>query len=118
MDDKEGTRVDALEAKNLNIPDRINRDIFREWLKGSGAQPVTRRTLVMALKKIGLSEVASEIERAFGVLTERETPQGMRLCLKTMCGMFNIHTGALSNDIIIHHRHSMPYRTGVFFKAA
>ena len=36
-----------------------------------------------------------------------------------MCGMFNIHTGALSNDIIIHHRHSMPYhRTGVFFKAA
>ena len=79
MDDKEGTRVDALEAKNLNNPDRINRDIFREWLKGSGAQPVTWRTLVTALQKIGLSEVAAEIERAFGVQTEREMLQGRRL---------------------------------------
>ena len=81
MDDETGARVDALEAKNLNNPARINRDIFREWLRGSGAQPVTWRTLVTVLKQIGLSEVAAEIEKAFGVQTGRETPQGMRLCV-------------------------------------
>ena len=48
----------------------------------SGAQPVTWRTLVMELQKIGLSEVAAEIERAFGVQTEREMLQGRRLCIK------------------------------------
>ena len=62
----EGARVDALETRYLNNPERINYVIFREWLKGSGAQPVTWKTLVTVLKQIGLSEVAAEIKRVFG----------------------------------------------------
>ena len=73
--------MEALETTNLRNPEAINFDILKEWLRGSGAQPVKWRTLVTVLKQIGLSEVAAEIERAFGVQTERETPQGMRLCV-------------------------------------
>ena len=70
LNDENGAKVEAFEATNLRNPEAINSDVFKEWLKGSGAQPVTWRTLVMALKKIGLSEVAAEIERVFGVPTE------------------------------------------------
>ena len=61
--------MEAFET-NLRNPEAINHDVFKEWVRGSGAQPVTWRTLVMALKKIGLSEVAAEIKRVFGVQTE------------------------------------------------
>ena len=65
LNDETGAKIEALENKNSNNPDRINFDIFREWLKGSGAQPVTWRTLVIVLKQIELTEVAGDIEREF-----------------------------------------------------
>ena len=70
LNDENGMKVEAFETTNLRNPEAINYDIFKEWVRGSGAQPVTWRTLVMALKKIGLSEVAAEIEKVFGVQTE------------------------------------------------
>ena len=65
LNDENGTKVEAFEATNLRNPEAINHDVFKDWLKGSGAQPVTWRTLVMALKKIGLSEVVAEMERVW-----------------------------------------------------
>ena len=60
--DDNGARIEALETKNLKNPYRINCDIFTKWLQGSGAQPVTWRTLVTALREVKLSTLADEIE--------------------------------------------------------
>ena len=45
LNDKTGARIEVMETRNLKDPDRINSDIFTKWLQGSGAQPVTWRTL-------------------------------------------------------------------------
>ena len=62
LDDETGARIKVLETRNLKDPDRINCDIFTKWLQGSGAQPVTWRTLVTTLRKAQMSTLADEIE--------------------------------------------------------
>ena len=41
---------------------RIVNDIFYQWRQGQGREPVTWRTLIEVLRKIGLSDLATDIE--------------------------------------------------------
>ena len=61
LNDGTGSMIAAMRAKNH---DHNTRDIFQEWLRGSGAQPVTWRTLVAVLREAHLSTLADEIETA------------------------------------------------------
>ena len=41
---------------------RIVNEIFYQWRQGQGRDPVTWRTLIEVLRKIGLSDLATDIE--------------------------------------------------------
>ena len=41
---------------------RIVNEIFYQWRQGQGREPVTWRTLIEVLRKIGLSDLATDIE--------------------------------------------------------
>ena len=47
----------------------ITIEILREWLAGSGKQPVTWWTFIEVLKDVGFSELAKDIEFRFIVTT-------------------------------------------------
>ena len=48
--------------KHRENAEKINMEIFQEWLIGRGKQPVTWATLVEVLRDIELTALASEIE--------------------------------------------------------
>ena len=62
LDDQNGSRVKIIEHKNHNDAERINTEIFQEWLIGRGKKPVTWATLVEVLRDIELSALAGDIE--------------------------------------------------------
>ena len=64
LNDDTGAEIEALRDLDHGIPHKINTDIFRKWLQGSGAQPVTWRTLVAVLKRMELLTLAEDIETA------------------------------------------------------
>ena len=61
LDDPNGTRVENIERDYREI-ERINTEILREWVTGSGKKPVTWETLTEVLRDIELHALASEIE--------------------------------------------------------
>ena len=65
LDDETGARTKAIMVTHKENSNHINRDIFTEWLQGSGAQPVTWRTLATILRQTGLVALAEEIEAKF-----------------------------------------------------
>ena len=62
LDDPNGTRVHNLELEYRQNAERINTEILREWVTGRGKKPVTWKTLIIVLRDIELSTLASEIE--------------------------------------------------------
>ena len=52
LEDANGTRVSNMEHQYQRDPERINTEIFREWLNGKGKQPVTWATLIEVLHDI------------------------------------------------------------------
>ena len=48
--------------KHRENAEKINMEIFQEWLIGRGKQPVTWATLVEVLRDIELSTLAGDIE--------------------------------------------------------
>ena len=58
LQDETGQSVKNIVHMCLNDPERINKEIFRQWLAGKGKQPVTWATLVEVLHDIGLSTLA------------------------------------------------------------
>ena len=64
LNDDTGAEIEALRVIDCGIPHEINTDIFRKWLQGSGAQPVTWRKLVTVLKQMKLLKLAEDIETA------------------------------------------------------
>ena len=62
LDDPNGTRVNNIERKHREDPERINTEILREWATGRGKKPVTWETLTEVLRDIELGALASEIE--------------------------------------------------------
>ena len=61
LDDRDGSTVENMAHKHPNNLEQINTEILREWLNGSGKQPVTWATLVEVLNDIKLSTLADEI---------------------------------------------------------
>ena len=59
-----GTGKEKLEIVDriLQNPDTANVRIFSQWFNGKGVKPITCKTLVNALDKIGSNKLASEIE--------------------------------------------------------
>ena len=62
LDDHNGTRVKNIEHKQNRDAERINTEIFQEWVSGKGKKPVTWETLTEVLHDIELCALASEIE--------------------------------------------------------
>ena len=77
LNDHTGAETEALRDLDHGISHRINIDIFRKWLQGSGAQPVTWRTLVTVLKQMKLLKLAEDIETAIRE-RGRKTEAGVR----------------------------------------
>ena len=62
LDDDCAAKTDAIEKEFSKDAYRINLEIFKRWLKGSGKGPVTWVQLTNILRRIGLLEVASDID--------------------------------------------------------
>ena len=62
LNDPNGTRVRNLELEYRRNAERINTEILQEWVTGRGKKPVTWKTLIIVLRDIELSALASEIE--------------------------------------------------------
>ena len=62
LNDETGALVQSLENENNKNAEKINMAIFREWLQGKGAQPVSWSTLIDVLRTIGLCTLADDIE--------------------------------------------------------
>ena len=61
LNDVDGTSTDAIEKEFAKDAYKINLEIFKRWLKGSGKGPVTWVKLADVLQRIGLSELGSDI---------------------------------------------------------
>ena len=62
LEDDVGDRIAAIEREQRDNVSKINREVFRLWLKGKGRQPVTWATLVAVLQDIGMMKLARDIE--------------------------------------------------------
>ena len=62
LEDETGSKVKAIESHYKEDPERINQEIFGQWLQGEGKQPVTWKTLIEVLYDSRLSEIAKEVE--------------------------------------------------------
>ena len=64
LDDENGAIVNSVVTEyQLNAVD-ITREILTRWINGAGIQPVTWKTLTDTLQDIGLTELASTIEKS------------------------------------------------------
>ena len=61
LDDNE---VQNIWTDSLKEIEKTNVEILRRWLRGSGKQPVTWRTLIQVLVKVGSTELAKDIREA------------------------------------------------------
>ena len=62
LEDTNGVKVNAIEKKHHEEANEINLEILQKWAEGNGKKPVTLRTLVDVLCKIGLTTLADEIK--------------------------------------------------------
>ena len=63
LNDDTGALVEAIARQHMNTAERINTEILRRWLQGSGRQPVVWRTLIGSLNQAGLPLLAENIEK-------------------------------------------------------
>ena len=64
LNDKTGSRVDAIENMYCRDGERICRKILQEWLEGKGLEPVTWETLVQTLRNTKLFTLADSVKAA------------------------------------------------------
>ena len=62
LKDRNGTTVDNIIYKHNNDPERINTEILKEWLNGSGKQPVTWEIFIETLNDSNLVTLAEDIK--------------------------------------------------------
>ena len=62
LKDSNGTTVDNIIYKHNNDPVQINTEILKEWLNGSGKQPVTWEILIETLDDCNLVTLAEDIK--------------------------------------------------------
>ena len=59
LNDDDGSKKEGIAASQ---PQHITENILSTWLQGGGKQPVTWDTFITTLKKVGLIELAKDIE--------------------------------------------------------
>ena len=62
LKDSNGTTVDNIIFKHNNDPVQINTEILKEWLNGSGKQPMTWEILIETLDDCNLVTLAKDIK--------------------------------------------------------
>ena len=62
LKDRNGTIVDNIVHRHNDDPERINTEILKKWLNGSGKQPVTWEILTETLIECNLVTLAKDIE--------------------------------------------------------
>ena len=62
LNDDDGTKVKTIEMQSKSNVEAIIIEIFREWFKGRGKEPVAWHTLVNVLKRSKLQSLAKDIE--------------------------------------------------------
>ena len=62
LDDDDGTKTDAIVRQYRDVAKDINSEIFKEWLKEGGKEPVAWDTLASVLHDIGLKRLAKDIK--------------------------------------------------------
>lgn len=61
LDDRNGSRTKQIAKEKSDDAEQINTVILKEWLSGSGKQPVTWATLIEVLRDIKLPVLACDI---------------------------------------------------------
>ena len=64
LNDTTGAVTQAIERQYNCNADDINLEILRRWINGGGIQPVTWSTLTNVLRRVGLAELARDIEQS------------------------------------------------------
>ena len=62
LNDKSGTKINAIEWRYQRHAEEINREILRQWLDGKGRKPVKWATLITVLKETSKLTLAEDIE--------------------------------------------------------
>ena len=62
LNDKTGSRIDAIEMECLGKPDRIVQKILQKWVEGSGEAP-TWQMLIKTLRECKLAVLADQIQK-------------------------------------------------------
>ena len=60
LNDSDGTTVDQI-TEDCQKAEKITKEILKRWIRGEGIEPVTWKTLIDALRNIGLTELATSI---------------------------------------------------------
>lgn len=64
LNDSDGAIVDQITDDCNHKAEKIMTEIMKRWIRGKGKQPVTWETLIKALRTIGLTELASCVEKS------------------------------------------------------
>jgi len=62
LDDRTGTRLEALEHEHRCNAELINSKILQEWIAGKGKHPVSWKTLTEVLRDVELNTLAEDID--------------------------------------------------------
>ena len=66
LKDVNADRTIAIEKEYREKAEKINIEVFRQWVKGTGLKPVTWATLVQVLREIGLDVLAEDVQHCYG----------------------------------------------------
>ena len=64
LNDEDGSIVESITSQFHENASNISREILMRWIRGEGLQPVTWRTLIDTLQDIGLTELATCIDKS------------------------------------------------------
>ena len=63
LNDEDGSIVESITSQFHKNAANISREILMRWIRGEGLQPVTWRTLIDTLQDIGITELATCIDK-------------------------------------------------------
>lgn len=90
LEDDSGAIVESIAAESRSI-ENTNREILMKWLQGSGAKPVAWSTLTNAMRKVGLYDLAAEVDEATNAEETKGNFSFNKAFLNTMCNIIGIY---------------------------
>jgi pyruvoyl-dependent arginine decarboxylase (PvlArgDC) len=68
LEDNDGSIMEAVENEKRENAEKINTEVFRRWLRGTGKQPLTWKTLASVLEDVNLPQLAALIRNAQSIV--------------------------------------------------